>query len=988
MANTDENKTGAGVFGTSADELLRGLNAQYKEDTIVKDIAENNGNIDPEQLENAANSAFESAQIDMSSLSDAEFKFLFDSYLASSHFDINLRETDYENLHKHIINLQKRSGAKTLSYDEIKESVFEGCAPSAEEISEDAKEISFEEEPFEQKTSEEMELFRPDTQAYEAEAREDVAASAEEEQVQPEEKPKKRKRSIFAWLKSLMHEDEKSSEEEKAENAEEQSEVAAEPEVFDDPIAQTAETEIFNAAVIGNGILSEDAPAEETENLLADDTYQEKIVADSEGFIVTDIAEEISEDDEDVVSAELPDEIFEDDDEIYDDDISPTEEILENRIEDTSLLDSYEPEIEELKELPDDDEDGITEETENMMTDTAMMKAFGIDSHRGTENDIPKDIFDETAYNTLETTSETELPEEDDETVEEDPSEYYSFEQNKELFAAYKQKYNSVRIRMAICAVLAVILFAIENIGVFGASLPAFMQTAVGYATVEWALLFVCALLVCENLISAAKALVRFEFTPDSVLLGSFFMSLVASIVAMFAGGNDMKMFNFPFAVCVMFCLTAAFISVRKEIFTFKIISSRKNKYAVTLMKNGKKSPEAIEFAEHMTEKAEAYSVVSAEFVDGYLARKRERPESYKALRVLIPTVFAIAVAFGIVSAFVMEAGAYGSVANAYATFLMCAPAAVFLSYELPVYMSSVRAYSNGSAIIGDVAPEMVEKMAVITLSDNDAFGNDGVRIKSVKVIENNKIENVIHYAYAACSLVGGPLAKVFKQATLDSAEPEDAELRVLSDMGIDTMVDGKHIVLGVPQYMDAQCFRTIYETGDEHWEGKTNRRILYLACDEEIIAKFYIEYKVSPDFFYLVKHLSNAGICVSVRSNDPCIDTEIFYKNKLSPEEYPIRVIKGEKGTQKKARVKAKNTAIVSTGSVKGLVKSILLCDRIQRVSKVNLAIKAIAAFIGAVIMGVLIFTDTYTSLWSVYPALFQAFWAIPLYLVSKFKI
>ena len=986
MANTDENKTTAGVFCSSADELLRGLNAQYKEDTIVKDIAENNSDIDPEQLENAANSAFESAQIDMSSLSDAEFKFLFDSYIASTHFDISLHETDYENLHKHIINIQKKSGAKILSYDEMKESVFDGCAPESEDDLAEG-DVPFEEEPFGQKTSEEMELFRPDTDAY---ADEPVAEHADTEDATlenaSEEKPKKRRRSIFAWLKSLMHEDENSSTEEKVENTEVQSEVTAEPEVFDDPIAQTAETEIFTAAVLENSILSEDIPAEETEKLPEEDTYQEKIVEDSDDFIATDIAEEISEDVEDVISSEIPAEIFEEEEEIYDDDVSPTEEILENHIEDTSLLDSYEPEIEELKELPDDNGD-ITEENDAMMTDTAMMKAFGIDSRRGTENDIPKDIFDETAYNTFETTTEADLSEEE-ETVEENPGEYYSFEQNKDLFAAYKHKYNAVRIRMAICAVLAVILFAIENIGIFGATLPEFMQNAVGYATVEWAFLFVGALLVFENIISAAKSLAKFEFTPDSILLVSFFMSIVTSVVAMIAGNADIKMFNFPFVVCVMFCLVASFISVRKEIFTFKIISSRKNKYAVTLMKNGKKSPEAIEFAEHMSEKAQAYSVVNTEFMDGYLARKRERPESYKKLRVLVPVVFAVSVVLGLLSAFVMEAGAYASVANAYVSFLMCAPAAVFLSYELPVYLSSVRAYSNGAAIIGDVAPEMVEKMAVLTLSDNDAFGNDGVRIKSVKVIENNKIENVIYYACAACSLIGGPLAKVFKQATLESYDPADAELRVLSDMGLDTMVDGKHIVLGVPQYMDAQCFRTIYETGDEHWEGKTNRRILYLACDEEIIAKFYIEYKVSADFFYLVKHLANAGICVSVRSNDPCVDTEIFYKNKLSPEEYPIRVIKGEKDTQNKARVKANNTAIVSTGSVKGLVKSILLCDRIQRVSKLNFVIKVIAAVVGAAIMGLLIFTDGYANLWSVYPAIFQAFWAIPLYLISKLKI
>lgn len=264
MANTDEIKTSAGVFGTSADELLRGLNAQYKEDTIVKDIAENNGDIDPEQLENAANSAFESAQIDMSSLSDAEFKFLFDSYLASSHFDMSLRETDYENLHKHIINIQKKSGAKILSYDEMKESVFDGCAPAKEQIFADEEpEFSFEEEHFEHKTPEEMELFRPDTESYDIvpeEQAEDNNSLEEEEPIIIEEKPKKRKKSIFAWLKSLMHEDE--AEEVVSE---------PEPEILDGEMEQTAETTVFDT------ILEKDSfDSEINENeIVAQEAYEE-----------------------------------------------------------------------------------------------------------------------------------------------------------------------------------------------------------------------------------------------------------------------------------------------------------------------------------------------------------------------------------------------------------------------------------------------------------------------------------------------------------------------------------------------------------------------------------------------------------------------------------------------------------------------------------------------------------------------------------------
>ena len=216
----------------------------------------------------------------------------------------------------------------------------------------------------------------------------------------------------------------------------------------------------------------------------------------------------------------------------------------------------------------------------------------------------------------------------------------------------------------------------------------------------------------------------------------------------------------------------------------------------------------------------------------------------------------------------------------------------------------------------------MLENMSVLAFSDNDVFGNDGVKIKGVKVIANNKIENILYYVSSAFSLVGGPLAELFKQATLEGKVSDNSEIRVLSDNGIDATVDGRHIVVGTPAYMEAQCFKTIYEQGDENFEGRTsNKRILYLACDEEIIAKFYVEYRISADFVYLVKRLSASGICISVRTNDPCLDADVLCRGKFSPEKYPIRMIKGEKADAPENHVEATETGGVSIGSVKNLV-------------------------------------------------------------------
>ena len=973
MANTDENKYSLGDLNTSADELLRSLNEQYKDDIIIKDIAENNENIDMERLENAADSTFANVQIDMSSLSDDEFKFLFDSYLATSDYGRALHDADYEKLHKHIINLQKRSGVQTLTYDEIKAGVYN-------EFIEPAEAAEFETDSFDDESSdgnENIDMFRPETGSYDIGSSDAVSQHYVFEEEKSEKKPEqKRKRSVFAWLKALSSSGGKNDK-----KANETSDL----------YEQTEESTVFDTVIDGDSFFGGADVIHNDENIdeeLHIDSENETTGALADGANLNDDAEGID------ISAVSDEDSFSDvefsgaDTGEYEEDISPTEEMLENRIEDTSMLDAFEPST----DVPEDDI--LTEENEAMMTDTAMMKAFGFDPLKGTENDIPKDIFGETSYTTLEKTvefektSSTDISEEieaADETVDNE-NEYVSFDQNKEIFEAYKRKYSSVRIRTAVCAVFAFILFVIENIGIFGWSLPSFMHTATGYATVEWALLFACALLVCDNLITSAKKLFKLEFTPDSVMLIAFIMSIATSVTAFFTQNEHIKMFNLPFAICVLFCLICSLVSIRKEMFTFKVISSSKNKYAVAVMPKGKSAAERTEFEGFVSEDSNIYGVVRADFVGGYLKRKRETPQSYKKLGILIPAAFAVSVLFGIFSAVFADAGLYGSFSNAYITFFMCAPAAVFFAYELPMYMSAARAYSNSSAIIGDAAPEMVEKMSVVALSDNDIFQNDGVKIKSVKVIENNKIENVIYYASAAFSLVGGPLAKIFKQATLDTVVPESAELRVLSDMGIDATVDGKHIVIGVPQYMDAQCFQTIYETNDERWEGKTNRRILYLACDEEIIAKFYIEYNVSQDFVYLVKRLSSAGVGISVRSNDPCIDPDIFYRFGISPEDYPIRVIKGEKEAPSTVRVKAKDTIIVSTGSLKGLVKSLLLCGRVLNVTKILSNIKAFSAFLGAVIMIVLIFTGMYTEFWSVYTALYQALWIIPFYFISKF--
>ena len=953
-------------YDSRANEMLRGLNNQYRTDKFAKKYGKS------EEYEKSSDG---SVQIDISTLSDEEFKALFDSYIASSKMSVdNMTEDSYKSLQYHIVNLQKQSGAMLMTEDEM-EKRFADAEKARAVLAEIKAEDTDEEEVKlpEAVEDEDDELFGATTEFIQPEAKMKAAYEAEkeaasapaalldteeirampteemamlpEEEIHDAEMIKKRRMTVFSRLKSLLRDGE---------------EEAEEPEVQEIKITEF--------------------------------TYTPEEEEDLEGATTEFISPFTAERDAIAASEMQPTEIF-DSVGFGSDDTTPEEEMLENHMENTEDLPSYMPEtVAEEIEIADGEEapaDVVpeapaftaTEEAETASEDSQIIDAFAqapVDDRA----DVPKHIFEDT---TVET-QETEL--EEAEETEEETDRYVSFDQNPEVLQEYKAKYTSVKVRMGISAFLAVLLMVFENIGIFGVQLPDFMLNRAFTVPFEWTVIFLAGALVSDALWGALKKLVKFEFEPASVTLFAFIFSAAATMTALFTE-TEPKFYNFPFAVCVFINLLALYLSLRKEIFSFKIISTSGKKHAVTLMKASESSPEAEEFAEYLGEKSQFYRAREAEFVDGYFAKKKHAPRMYKKLRVVMPIVFVASIAAAVLSVVLKKAELYEGIVNGYLTFMMGAPVAVFFANELPMYFSTVNAFSHNSAILGDSAPEMMENMSSVTFSDKDVFvSGDSVRVKGVKVVGNNRIDNIIYYATAVFELVGGPLAKTFKQASLDGGAPESAEIRVVSGTGIDATVDGKHVVAGTYDFMDSQCFAPVKEIGDEQWEGKTHKRVLYLACDEKIIAKFYIEYNVNREFVYLVKKLSKAGICTAIRTNDPCVDIDLFYRNNLTAENH-FCVIKGIGEEEESANVSASKTGLVAAGSLKGLIKTLIVCDKLRSVQKTNFVIKTVAAVIGLLVMGFLIAAGIpVTAAWSLYFALYQLLWLVPVYVISKVNI
>ncbi len=713
---------------------------------------------------------------------------------------------------------------------------------------------------------------------------------------------------------------------------------------------------------------------------------------------------------------------------VSDDDEEDFDEASIDRLGSTDELIAFEPPLPDdekqtitftrATKAPDaaDEEDAVTAEVDKAdaetepktpkdPSDTAMMMmAFGYEPEKEEEKAPEKEeephSFDEYSFSDtdeLSTTAnlgDTSMFETETtpvravtEMMNKPMFEYTGADNNRDIFENFRKKFNSLRLRMIICAVLAAGLLIWEFIlPVAGVALD-----TVVFVAVDWLLTFACAMLVCDRLIYAAKRIAKFGFDADTVTLVMFVLSLITSVVALIAADAwaTVVLYNFTFALCAFFNLISAFMLLNRDVYSFKVISSSKTKKVLARVGKSECAREDIAFKDYLNDASEVCKVKRTNFISDFFSNKEEEPSNRRPLKILIPAVFALSVIAFLVSMFAIDdCDLYQSVTNAYITFIMTAPLSVFLSFAYSAYLGSARAYAHDAAILSEATPEKYSNAAVITFTDEDAFPADRIKLKSVKVIDNRSIEKVIYYASSVFSKIGGPLATVFKAAALDTASSENVEIKELSDYGIDAVVDGKHIVVGQPEYMENQCFEVIKEDSDAEYGGRTNRRIMYLACDEVIIAKFYIQYNTSPDFIYIVKHLFESGVCVALSTIDPCIDDDILYKNRLDPEKYAVKIIKGSAPEDVSDTLSAYDSGIASTGSLKGMIKTFMLCDRLCNLSKTNLAMKIVSAVIGAVIVGLVIGAGATESFLSIIPALYQLFWMIPMFLVSKVYI
>ncbi|MBQ9744352.1 MAG: hypothetical protein IJW19_04415 [Clostridia bacterium] len=580
-------------------------------------------------------------------------------------------------------------------------------------------------------------------------------------------------------------------------------------------------------------------------------------------------------------------------------------------------------------------------------TEHSFMKTFGMLETR-------KSVSME---ETNQTTKEIEALQGD---IHSDYYEYTDRQQRKEIIGMYKYAKRSIKIKMIIASVFAVMLLFLENISFFSKSL--YDSIGIGehpyiFFFVDLGILLACMGCAYEQLYYGGRSILAKEHIPESISVYACLISIAYSLITLIfvPFGFQQKLYNFPVAFVCVLSLVYSYTNVIREKYGFSVVSSKDAKFVINKLSSDDAETEYETFTttgDDISGNINIVKIDKANFVKGYFARTNQPADVKNAMDVyslaslIAPLVlFVIAIIRGYIFT--------DALAVWYEGFLLALPVGFLFTYSIPFLMGNKKLFNDEVAIIGEDAIKEFSDIRVVSVNDTTAFPPYNVKLQNFKVYSDFNIEKVLYYAASGFSVVGGPLADVFDLATRDAMQKSKRTKFICGARSYFCVkVDNDTLIFADRYGMASQGIDVPVEKDDTN----ENLSIMFMACNGTLCAKMYINYMIDVDFAETVRTLNKNGTAVMIRTFDPNINNEIIKKQTIFKKS-ELCVIKLNSSDQISKTVDKIDSGIVSKGRSRSLLKAIPVCKNITKTRKASLIVKVISSLTGLVLLGLTVF-------------------------------
>lgn len=743
--------------------------------------------------------------------------------------------------------------------------------------------------------------------------------------------------------------------------------------------------------VVGEPVAAEEKPTEKEYSVVIEKTSDQTNVFDPSKLKQTPKSkdtEKLFEDNDKPAVAEAEQLTFS----MTEDDLQKSIEEAEAFIFDREHIDNPEEVINDREKVGSDKRitDGESKEGEYDQTDLWIASAFG-------DEDEIKEKFGEDVAQEVETQLDIDVQsymndqKKDVKTVKIE-EEFTSREQTKEIFSRYRKDHKRSLLKLAICFVVLVVAFVFENIAAFGGTLPGALNQhnyPVVYMLASLQMLVIAGAVAYEELYRGTMALIKLAPLPESLTAVAVAVSAVYHIAQCFISETDPKvaLYVSPVILCIFITLVYDFFNLKREVFSFNIVASKRLKYTITPVETESARLENEAFGDYLSEEEDVsmFKIGKTNFVKGFYKRMNAYSYSYSIIGILLSVAIAAGLVFFILATVfynVTKAFSFG-----YLAFVLATPACALLAFGMPFYRASKKAFDEDSAIIGNASLYEYANANTLSFDDKDVFPSYGVKVKSIKVYGENRIDKVLYNAASVFNLLGGPLADVFNTATHDLGKSENVEIIEIAKDGIESIIDGHHVYVGKASYLRTSGYAPITDIDDDDLETSGQASIMYMVVDDVVSAKMYVQYTIDPDFEFTLRKLYKAGICIGIKTFDPNIDDKLL-GSKVKITKYPVRLLRCSSLEQAAVTQDEADSGIVSKGSPRTLLNAFVLCSKVLYANRSNVTVKILSVVFSVLLMACLLVFGKANPIPSLYVGLYQLFWMIPVFLISKFYI
>lgn len=577
-----------------------------------------------------------------------------------------------------------------------------------------------------------------------------------------------------------------------------------------------------------------------------------------------------------------------------------------------------------------------------------------------------------------------------DEDMDEEEYEYSSKAQNDEINENLTREKKLSLVKLAASAILFILALLFENLPALGTDYSGWMNQAafpVVHIMVDLQLVLVAAVLAADELIAGVKALIRRSANVGTVLAVALLINVIYDIALCFTetAKFDAKLSGASVIFAVMLCLLTTALRLITEIKAFRMVSASGTKCcALTQSKDDAKERSAFfdKIPADDAAKAKVISFDNSSFIGGFFAQQNSEKATVID-KILAPAAFIIAIiALVIAYATSKDFGTALYVFNCAAAFLL--PVSVFAAGAFTYATACNYAESMKSCIIGENTPYDYADSSIVAFDDKDAYPSYCVKLRNLKVYGSIAIVDVLRMTATVFRKIGGPLNDVLETATSELNKDAPVDIVRSCEAGIEAVYEGKRLLVGKADFLHSYGIIPYSDVDDREYLKTGDVSIMYVAVEDELCAKFYVQYTLDVEFEVLLRDLNRAGICVSIRTSDPNIDKRLL-QAKLNLNKASLRIVYRDPVEGRGAVKEELVSGVIGTGTPSDVVHTAMLCDRVVHVYRTNNIVKALSLAVGVALLIIFAIVSANLNIFSALLILYQIFWMIPTLIVSK---